>query len=487
MVWWTHPWRRKIAPVHNYNRNVRFMLFWSSGWGTPSMGIEVTVGDDAARLVGKKIKQASTPQTSPPLPLAPAPDETKLSGQPRQAGSKVPSTPLPMLQTNGVPYLPAYRFSSGNKVDIFYDAAEIHPQMEKLLSEAKHSIKLDYFMFSGQEATKLAEMMAAKVKDGVKVQILLDPRLSSLSDMKENELKLIEFMKRSGIEVAFCNYNALPPLMSKMDDVEGRLIDHNKIMIVDDKAAMIGGWNLADKFSHFHDGEVRIDGPAVCDLVQQYAVDWHFATNPNDAKNAKITPQLPGVDHMETAAGESAVRFNSTGINRQNNQWAILENISRAQKSIYVTLIELNDTSIINELIVAKNRGVDVRILLDPSNFKGIESVLAHGPTEWVNAKAVKSLLEAGVQVRYFKSTPEQDVAHAKISIFDGQTLLIGSTDWQTKELCHTSDTAAEVHGGQAPSKAQKMFLSDWKNKSYVAETPAWYKQILSRLYYKFS
>lgn len=56
--------------------------------------------------------------------------------------------PGPCLQASGVPFLPAYRYTSNNQVALFYDATEIHSQLEKLVAEARRSIKVDYFIFS---------------------------------------------------------------------------------------------------------------------------------------------------------------------------------------------------------------------------------------------------------------------------------------------------------------------------------------------------
>src|SRR5438105_2461275 len=215
----------------------------------------------------------------------------------------------PQIQPNGVPFMPAYRLTANNKVSLFYDAAEIEPQLEKLIGEAKHSIRMDYFIFSGNEAMRLAEQMVAKAKAGVDVQVMFDPRMGSIGVIKPGEEKVLDYLKRNGIPVAFANYDALPPQTDKKDS--GRLLDHNKIIV-------------------------------------------------------------------------------------------------------------LNDPTIVDALIVAKNKGLDVRVLLDPSDFSGLVPVLEKGPREWVDAQAVKRLLDAGVQVRYFKTSPQQDVVHAKMAVFDG-------------------------------------------------------------------
>jgi len=413
-------------------------------------------------------------------------DRVVLSAQTTAKGQQ-PGVFRPALQPNGVPYLPAYTYTSGNKVNIFYDSAEIEPQMEKLIGEARESIKIDYFIFSGQEAMRLAEMIVAKAKAGVKVEIMFDPRVGSLPALMPGEKKVLDYLKQNGIQVVLANYDALPPRIDQRESTTARLIDHNKILVVDDRAAMIGGWNLADSFEHFHDAMVRIDGPAVGDLVQQMSLDRYFAQHPDQAKAEAATPAVVRPDRTQTQAGLSTVRVNSTGINRQNNQWAILESISKAQKSVYVTQLELNDDSIIDALIVAKDRGVDVRVLLDPSDFADVVPLLKTGPKEWVDAEAVKRLLDAGVPVHYFKTTPQQDVVHAKMAVYDGNEVMLGSADWQTLELRNTSDTSVEVHGGPAPQRAQQVFLDDWQQKSTPAAIPAFYKRILSRLYFAFS
>lgn len=429
--------------------------------------------------------------TSPTLPAKPQSGKAAPAVSALAAGDsfQLSATPPmhPLFQANGVPFMPAYSLTANNNVSLFYDAAEIHPQLEKLIGEAKQSIRMDYFIFSGKQAMRLAELMVAKAKAGVDVQVMFDPRLGSLDVIKPGEQKVIDFLKRNGIQVAFANYDALPPQIDKKESLTGRLIDHNKIIVVDDRAAMIGGWNLADKFEKFHDAMVRIEGPAVADLAQQLAFDRYFALNPKAAKAGLATPAVERQDQKKSAPGLSTVRVNSTGINRQNNQWAILQNISQARTSIYATMLELDDPSIVDALIVAKNRGLDVRILLDPSDFSGLVPALEKGPREWMDAVAVKRLLDAGVQVRYFKTSPQQEVVHAKMAVFDGNEVMLGSADWQTKELLNTSDTSVEVHGGPAPAKAQRIFLGDWQDKSYPANSPALYKRLLSKLYFAFS
>ena len=79
------------------------------------------------------------------------------------AGPPVAATVAGSLAARGAdvaPAFPAPEFSGGD-VEMIYDQATF-TAMEQLLAKAQRSIKLDYYIFGGPTAQRLAEILIAK-------------------------------------------------------------------------------------------------------------------------------------------------------------------------------------------------------------------------------------------------------------------------------------------------------------------------------------
>jgi phosphatidylserine/phosphatidylglycerophosphate/cardiolipin synthase-like enzyme len=91
---------------------------------------------------------------------------------------------------------------------------------------------------------------------------------------------------------------------------------------------------------------------------------------------------------------------------------ALVDRIGRAQKEILVQCYSFTSAPIAEALIAAKQRGVTVRVLSDPTNLTGRGSKTA--------------LLEAaGIEVKYDFGQP--GLAHNKTMTFDGLAVATGS------------------------------------------------------------
>ena len=124
--------------------------------------------------------------------------------------------------------------------------------------------------------------------------------------------------------------------------------------------------------------------------------------------------------------------------------------IQNSKESIHIAMYYLTHRRIVDDLIDAKNRGVDVKIILDGSFVRD-----GYAPHE--------KLREAGVPV---KIENWRSKLHSKNAIFDGKIATLGSTNWtSTAELVNddgtdniktyfldwpTCDTAAGVQGSRA-------------------------------------
>ena len=120
---------------------------------------------------------------------------------------------------------------------------------------------------------------------------------------------------------------------------------------------------------------------------------------------------------------------------------AVKQSIANAEKSIQVVMfiIELpqpGSTSkvqhLVNELVKAQARGVEVEIILD----RNVDFVNRRHKSEWQekirSIRAYKQFKEAGIKVYYDKIST---YTHAKVLIIDEKIVISGSTNWTRSSL----------------------------------------------------
>jgi HKD family nuclease len=139
---------------------------------------------------------------------------------------------------------------------------------------------------------------------------------------------------------------------------------------------------------------------------------------------------------------------------------AVKEALSRAEKSIYVVMFTIESTlskpdskpnQLINELIAAKNRGIEVEVILD----QNVDFVQRRHAGDWESqiksTRAYKRLKDAGIKVNY--DEPAR-YAHAKTVIIDKKIVILGSTNWtesafdnsiETDVLVNSQELAGEI------------------------------------------
>jgi cardiolipin synthase len=133
----------------------------------------------------------------------------------------------------------------------------------------------------------------------------------------------------------------------------------------------------------------------------------------------------------------------------------ILDAINGAESSIRVKMFVFSDPSLLEAIIAARKRGVNVRVMLNPERRDG----------EKENAESRKALMEAGVDV--LDSNPCFDVTHEKSMVIDDETAYIKSLNWQTKNLTETRDYAVVTSHKHEVQEIIDCFEADWSRKPF--------------------
>ena len=135
----------------------------------------------------------------------------------------------------------------------------------------------------------------------------------------------------------------------------------------------------------------------------------------------------------------------------------LIDAIAGAKSSLRIKMFVFSDPSLVDAVMAAHKRGVDVRVMLNPERRDGKKE----------NAEVRKKLTDAGVQVQ--DSNPEFDVTHEKSMIVDGETAYIQSLNWETKNLTETRDYAVVTSHPHEVSEATAGFDADWGRTDFAA------------------
>jgi phosphatidylserine/phosphatidylglycerophosphate/cardiolipin synthase-like enzyme len=373
------------------------------------------------------------------------------------------------------PKLPTPAFAPA-EADVLYDG-DTFPALEAIVKRATKSVRIDYYIFGGPTAERMADTLVAKRQQGVDVRVLLDAKLGTVPEMTKAGTAVLRRLREGGIPVAFHSRKPIPARTG------GETIDHNKYVVVDEAEALVGSMNLARKFYQYHDLMIHVRGDAAGQLAAQHARDWYQATHP-EAPVPRDFVALPAEDPQPLAAdGPGLVRVVGTGLGRKTGVAALLPLLRTARTSIHVQMHEIGPGPVLDALVAARDRGVDVRLILDPGVVDPFVPVIHKAPRGIVNAVALDALLKAKMDVRHFKVDAALTTAHMKSAVIDGRILFAGSTNWTTGGFEAVAETNLEIRGGRAPAQAEAMFARDWATRSVPAEPPSALALQLCKLY----
>lgn len=134
---------------------------------------------------------------------------------------------------------------------------------------------------------------------------------------------------------------------------------------------------------------------------------------------------------------------------------AIVNAIHNAKKSLRVKMFLFTDPALINALIDAKQRGVEVRIMLNPSRRNGeVENIETH-----------KLLEAAGIEVR--DSNPNFVLTHEKSMVVDDELAFVKSLNWETKNFTETRDYAVVTAHKHEVDEIILCFEADWERRDF--------------------
>jgi cardiolipin synthase len=335
--------------------------------------------------------------------------------------------------------------------------------MMESITEARDSINLETYIFDQDElGLKFADLLIAKQREGVQVNILYD----CVGTLGTPEA-FFDRMREAGIHL--CPYHPVNPL-AHLGRWRINHRDHRKILVVDGEVAFAGGANISGAYRYgslFHsrsrtggalgwrDTHVRIQGPAVAALQVLFVENWF--SQPGEA----LAPR--NYFPVLAEAGTTGVRVlgSAPGGDFEIYRAYVLA-MEEAVATIHLTAAYfVPDPQIVQALVRAAGRGVEVEIILT--------SVSDSSLVQRASQSYYGELLRAGVRIFELRSS----MLHAKTAVIDGVWSTVGSTNLDMRSFLFNKEVNLIALDPAFGEEMEKAFQEDLRNSAEV--TPdAW-------------
>lgn len=319
--------------------------------------------------------------------------------------------------------------------------------MIEQLKRAEHFIFMEYFIVAKSYMwNTILEILKEKAAQGVEVRMMYDG-MCSLALLPYGYYKDLEKMGIQSIP-----FSQIRPVLSTYQNNR----DHRKILIIDGKTVFTGGINLADeyinridRFGHWKDTAVMIQGEAVKSFTLLFLKMWHVAKGKDSIPEEEIQKYTVEVWENTQSDEMRADMESMRNTDMQNMQdkklhaggyvipygddpygdecigkQVYIDILNRARKYVHImTPYLILDDEMITALRYCAKRGVETVIIMPHIPDKIYAYLLAR--------TYYKQLLKYGVKI--YEYTP--GFVHAKVFVSDDIRGCVGTINLDFRSL----------------------------------------------------
>jgi cardiolipin synthase len=335
---------------------------------------------------------------------------------------------------DGFPKTPPFevRVGASTTITTYTVGTDLYDDMLTAIAEAKERILFESFIFKGDAVGKRFKRALIRAAErGIEVRVVYD----GFANMVVRPSFL-----RFPPPVEVLRYPLLSGWMIFNPRRWGR--DHRKILVVDDTAAFVGGYNIGAEYeTTWRDTHLKVEGGSVWDLDNAFVDFWNL--------NARGLPMLKD---RGSPSWDPYVRAHRN-VPRQlvfpiRNMY--LEAIDRAANHIYLTAAYfIPDHDILQALKEARARGVDVRIL--------VPEVSNHVVADWLSRGFYGEMLRHGVRIFRYRDA----MVHAKTATIDGRWSTVGTANIDRLSLSGNYEINLEILDDDLAKHLETVFTND--------------------------
>ena len=351
----------------------------------------------------------------------------------------------------------------------FANGEEMWQQMLEDLKRAEKFIFLEYYIVDeGLMWDSMLEILEEKAAQGVEVKMLYD----DIGCMVTLPGDYTVYLRSKGIDAH--KFNKVIPRMT----VAYNNRDHRKILVIDGQISYTGGINLADeyinhieRFGHWKDSGIRIDGPATQAFTRLFLMNWYINRGEiSDFDQYHLENQTRFGSGLCIPYGSGPKPIYKTKVGK-----IVYQNlINQAEDFVYITTPYLIiDYDLTEDIKNAAMRGVDVRIVTPHIPDKKLIQLVTRG--------AYPDLLSAGVRI--FEYTP--GFIHSKQMIVDDRFAAVGTINLDYRSLVHHYENAVLLYKTESIADIRKDFEGIFEQSQEIFSdtiNPTWYQMMIKEV-----
>ena len=351
----------------------------------------------------------------------------------------------------------------------FASGEEMWQQMLEDLKRAEKFIFLEYYIVEeGLMWDSMFEILEEKAAQGVEVKMLYD----DIGCMVTLPGDYTVYLRSKGIDAH--KFNKVIPRMT----VAYNNRDHRKILVIDGQISYTGGINLADeyinhieRFGHWKDSGIRIDGPATQAFTRLFLMNWYINRGEiSDFDQYHLENQTRSGSGLCIPYGSGPKPIYQMKVGK-----IVYQNlINQAEDFVYITTPYLIiDYDLTEDIKNAAMRGVDVRIVTPHIPDKKLIQLVTRG--------AYPDLLSAGVRI--FEYTP--GFIHSKQMIVDDRFAAVGTINLDYRSLVHHYENAVLLYKTESIADIRKDFEGIFEQSQEIFSdtiNPTWYQMMIKEV-----
>jgi cardiolipin synthase len=367
--------------------------------------------------------------------------------------------------------------TADNAVEVLRDGDQTFAAIGTAIAQARQTLNLEYYTIEDVDletpdgnARKLADMLEAKLQQGVAVNIIYDGYGSI-----DTPSAFFDRLKKAGAKVV--SFHPVDPNPANVIDGNDR--DHRKILVADGKLAVIGGVNLSKSYeskspgsddegeedpqtglpAHWRDTSIRIEGPAVAEIQNLFFIHW-------EGEGGEKIDRAPYFPKPE-AKGSDVVRVIGSTPEQEIARYyvTLISALRSAESKIWICNAYFVPTpDEVEALTDAAERGVDVRIMVPEKSDSppAVEAARSH----------YSELLEAGVKIFETRNV----VLHSKTVVIDGVWSAVGSSNFDHRSVLFNDEIDAVVIGKKTAADLEAIF-KDGAQTAHAIDPETWEAQ----------
>jgi cardiolipin synthase len=335
---------------------------------------------------------------------------------------------------------------SSGRVTYLIDGAEFFPRMIELINSAMESVYLRVYIFDNDDyATEIADLLKQR-STKVDTRVLVDG-LGTIGS---------EMARSSSLPPGHEPKPSITRYLEQDSDVLVRAIanvwfsgDHTKSIIIDDRIAFLGGMNIGREYRYdWHDMMVEVEGPIVGEISEEFHRAWVSSGFLGDLQqflySDKVTPP-------PASAADYPMRLLYTRPGNSQILRAQIAATRQARQSIYLQYPYITSDAMLYELVKARRRGVDVRVIIP---YRIDNAVITRS-----NVLVANAMLRNGIRVYIYPG-----MSHLKAAIYDGW-ICLGSANMDNLSLRTNREmNLATSHPSAVDALREQVFHVDMEN-----------------------